>query len=170
MNDYVEGVQTHVDPVAAFGLFKGPSKAVCRTSHQEQCLPIRHCPLHLRLELVNDLFEAAVVGDETSNGFVINNVQLRCDLITLDNSVANECAIHLFSGNPKVVSASTRSQQAITSPDVNINMQQSFTCLKAVFLSHWKANALPSQQHETMLCWNPLENQWSLVIWTTLQN
>ena len=69
---------------------------------QDKLLPLRCCPLQIELGLVNNGADAVHVGSyngetHTAN-FDMTDVQVKCDLLTLDNSLENEYASHLLSG------------------------------------------------------------------------
>ena len=110
----------------------------------------------MELELISNPQEALVGGDNSSSDFTINNVQLKCDLITLDSDLDNEYANRLLSGKPIPVPycTFTCSQQVITSMDVNLNIQRSFTRLKGVFISLWKDKG-GGPGSESVSFWNP---------------
>ena len=70
--------------------------------NQDKLLPLRYCPLQIELELVNNGADAVHVGSyngetHTSN-WDMSDVQVKCDLLTLDNSLENEYASHLLPG------------------------------------------------------------------------
>ena len=70
--------------------------------NQEKLLPLRYCPLQIELGLVNSGSDAVHVGSyngetHTAN-FGMTDVQVKCDLLTLDSSFENEYASHLLSG------------------------------------------------------------------------
>ena len=102
LNDGSEGFGLNVQLQA--GDVAGNEKAVCFTpmsdlSSQEKYLPIRSCPLQVELELVtnaNDSF--APGGTLTTSDFELSDVQLKVDLVSLDNWLDNEYAQHLLSG------------------------------------------------------------------------
>ena len=62
---------------------------------QEKYLPIRYAPLTLELELVSSADEAF---SGTAPAFTLSDVQLKADLVTLDNSLDNEYSSHLLEG------------------------------------------------------------------------
>ena len=145
-NTFTEGFGPIDKTSGLYAIYKGSRKTVCFTPlsgllNQEKFLPIRYCPIQLELELVSDPTDAVMAGNGfESKDFVINNVQLKCDLITLDNSLDNEYANRLLSGKPIPVPycTFTCASQVITNWDVNMNIQRSFTRLKGIFLSLFK--------------------------------
>ena len=67
--------------------------------NQDKLLPLRYCPIQIELELVNSFIDAIVIRD--ANGFAlwnISDIQCKCDLLTLDNTLDNEYASHLLAG------------------------------------------------------------------------
>ena len=68
--------------------------------NQEKLLPLRYCPLQIELELVNSQADAVTTEswEGHQNGFNcdISDIQCKCDLLTLDNSLGNEYASHLL--------------------------------------------------------------------------
>ena len=85
----------------------GETQTLCFTPlsgllSQDKFLPIRYCPIQLEFELVgnaSDAVQGDVSNDAKSDSFMIEEVQLKCDLVQLDNSLDNEYASHLLSGN-----------------------------------------------------------------------
>ena len=74
---------------------------LCGRLNQDKYLPLRHCPLTLEFEVVGN-FGDAVVSSYTSNGrsetWEITDVQVKADVVQLDNALDNEYAQHLLSG------------------------------------------------------------------------
>ena len=67
--------------------------------NQEKLIPLRYCPIQIELELVNNLLGAIVMGSVYASGlWNISDIQCKCDLLTLDNTLDNEYASHLLSG------------------------------------------------------------------------
>ena len=96
------------DAIEGFGgdtLDKDATRTVCFTPmsglfSQGKYLPIRYAPIQIELELVSngaDVVNAS--GANSSTSFKLENVQLKADLVTLDNSLDNEYSQHLLSGN-----------------------------------------------------------------------
>ena len=97
------------DGIEGFGddeiLYVNDTRTVCFTPmsgllRQEKYLPIRYTPLQLELEVVSsgDEFVNKVDASHQSESFKLSDIQLKCDLVTLDNTLDNEYAHHLFSG------------------------------------------------------------------------
>ena len=79
--------------------------------NQGKLLPLRYCPIQIELELVNSQADAVSleVAEDFSNGAKWNasDIQCKCDLLALDNSLDNEYASHLLSGKSLPISFST---------------------------------------------------------------
>ena len=92
-----------------------------------------YAPLQFEFELVGNVDEA-VSG---STAFELSNVQLKCDLVTLDNNASNSYDEHLLSGGnlPINFCTYTTGSQLITDIVANINVQRTFTRMKAVYVS-----------------------------------
>ena len=104
----------------------------------------------LEFEIVNDPNEPVVytttnyalnISDFTltncSNEWVISQVQLKCDLVTLDNGLENEYVAHLLAGKSLPINYDTYISQMQTIADYNYacNITRSLTRLKSVFVS-----------------------------------
>ena len=140
------------DAIEGFGreaLGKGKKRTVCFTPmsgllSQEKYLPIRYAPMQIELELVStgaDVLD--VSGTHLSTSFKIENVQLKADLVTLDNSLDNEYSQHLLSGKtlPIHFSTFTCASQVITSLNTTVNVSRALTRLKGVFVTLSKSNS-----------------------------
>ena len=79
----------------------------------------------------------SIGGTHESTDFVISNVQLKCDLVTLGSSLDNEYAQHLLDGGnlPINFCTFTTASQLITDINSSVNVQRTFTRLKSVFVS-----------------------------------
>ena len=77
-------------------------------------IPLRYCPLVLEFEIVNDPNDPIIwpgvaqpgmpnpldfYDEICSNEWLISQIQLKCDLVTLDNGLENEYFKHLLAGN-----------------------------------------------------------------------
>ena len=117
---------------------------------QNKYIPLRYCPLILEFEVVNDILDpivattAGVSTDltlfttaNTSFLWMISQVQLKCDLVTLDNALANEYAAHLMAGNSLPINYDTYISQMQTISDYtySCNITRSLTRLKSVFVN-----------------------------------
>ena len=99
--------------------------------NQTKMLPIRYCPLELESEIVN------AVGDSQAGSlsWKISDVQLKCDLVTLDNALGNSYAEHLLSGKALPINYGTyiSQNQIITDSTFNVNVSRAVTRLKSIF-------------------------------------
>ena len=86
-------------------------KAMLGLFNQDKLLPLRCCPIQIERELVNS--QADAVTTETAEGFSnganwdISDIQCKCDLLTLDNSLDNEYASHLLAGKSLPINFNT---------------------------------------------------------------
>jgi len=87
---------TKANMVAANGQMPGSFTPLVGLFHQNKYLPIRYCPIQLELELVNTVTDAvwgSIVAPPEADGsstFIIQDVQLKCDLVDLDDTLDNE--------------------------------------------------------------------------------
>ena len=84
---------------------------------QTKYIPLKYCPLILEFEIVNDPNDPVIwpgvnvptpplpapslnnfYNENCSDEALISQIQLKCDLVTLDNGLDNEYAKHLLSG------------------------------------------------------------------------
>ena len=87
--------------------------------NQPKYLPVRYCPLTIELELVStssdpilsSLTGATYTGNNTSVAWQIQNVQVKVDLCTLDNTVDNSYAEHPLSTKALSINYNTYASQ-----------------------------------------------------------
>ncbi len=117
--------------------------------NQPKFLPIRYMPLTIELELVNDMTEpifsafsgnanADILATNTSLSWRIENVEVKVDLISLDNGLDNTYAEHLSSGKSLPINYNTfvSQMQTITGqPKPSVNVSRALTRLKSVFVT-----------------------------------
>ena len=114
--------------------------------NQDKFLPIRYCPITIELELVNQLTDPVIQANSNSQvtayknnistSWLIQNVMIKADVVTIDNSLDNEYAQHLLEGKSLPISYSTYVSQLLTISSNNnftANITRSFTRLKSVF-------------------------------------
>ena len=129
--------------------------------NQSKMLPLKYMGnLTIELELVNDANDPVVtpgVNTEfttanTTNDWQIENVQLKCDLVTIDNTLQNNYDSHLLNGGKLPVSYNTyvTQSQAIKGQDVSVNVSRAISRLKSVFVSFYKVPETPT----------PVEKEW----------
>ena len=125
--------------------------------NQPKMLPIRYMPITIELEIVHDNTEPVVsvntnglnsfditdgAGGNTSTSWQIQNVQVKVDVVTLDNQLDNSYAEHLLSGKALPINYQTyvSQMQSILSgahgqPKVRLNVTRALTRLKNVFIT-----------------------------------
>jgi hypothetical protein len=116
--------------------------------NQNKFIPTRYCPITIELELVNDAtvpiigIVGSFTADNTSLAWQINNVQVKCDMCTLDNGLDNSYAEHLLSGKSFPINYSTyiSQNQSILSgvngqQKVRLNVTRALSRLMSVFVS-----------------------------------
>ena len=88
-------------------------------------------PIELELELADNEvpstteFDMVYTADTTSTSWRIENCQLKCDILSLDNSLDNSCVNHLLGGNTltNAYDIYISSLQTITSADCQVNVE-----------------------------------------------
>ena len=151
-NDMVEGFgQTgnlwdfdHTSQEGSASLAATKSRTVCFTPfigllRQEKFIPVRYAPIQLEFEVVNAATDAVLgaTGSNQSVSFVIQDVQLKCDLVDLDNTLDNEYTQYLMTGKslPIHYTAITHSSQIFTNIKNDVHVSRSLTRLKSVFIT-----------------------------------
>jgi len=125
---------------------------------QEKFIPVRYAPIQLEFEVVNAATDAvygnqalieAYLGEnaipqiDSSQTFVIQDVQLKCDLVDLDNTLDNEYTQYLMTGKslPIHYTAITHSSQIFTNMKTDVHVSRSLTRLNSVFVSMFRKRA-----------------------------
>ncbi len=125
--------------------------------NQPKMLPIRYMPITIELEIVHDNTEPVVsetttgtnnfdITDagtgNTSTSWQIQNVQVKVDVVTLDNQLDNSYAEHLLSGKALPINYQTYISQmqsilsgAYGQQKVRLNVTRALSRLKNVFLT-----------------------------------
>ena len=121
--------------------------------NQPKMLPIRYMPITIELEIVHDPNEPIVSEDSTgSDGFStanttqswqIENVQVKVDVVTLDNQLDNSYAEHLLEGKALPINYQTyvSQMQSILSgtnvgqQKVRLNVTRALSRLKNVYIT-----------------------------------
>ena len=171
INDKAEGFgqtydhNTELNKLTLRGIPPGESQTVLFKPcsgifNQEKMLPIRYMPLTIELELVNDSNEPIVsdsttdtnvstgfdittgVTGNTSTSWQIQNVQVKCDVVTLDNQLDNSYAEHLLSGKALPINYQTyvsQKQSTLSGTNgqqqVRLNVTRALSRLKNVFIT-----------------------------------
>jgi phage-related tail fiber protein len=100
-------------------------------------------PIEIELELTdNDApiitnFGAKFTAANTSISWKLQNCQIKCDILSLDNALDNSYVNHLLRGNTLKIVYDTyvSSIQTITSEYAQVNVSRSLTSLRSVFMS-----------------------------------
>ena len=138
VNDAVEGARVWdgaggSETLAANGKRKLGMKLCSGLLNQQKMLPIRYAPLEIELELVNQVADA----QQGSTSWNISDVQLKCDLVTLDNALDNSYAQHILAGKALPINYNTyiSQSQVISGSTFAINIARAATRLKSIFLT-----------------------------------
>ena len=108
--------------------------------NQGKLTPLRYCPIHIELELVNQ--QADAVTTEAAEGFTngvnwnISDIQCKCDILELDSSLQNEYASHLLSGKSLPINFNTwnhTNQSTGLGKDLSAHITRAVTRLKSIF-------------------------------------
>lgn len=137
--------------------------------NQPKMLPLKYMPLTIEMELVNDANDPIVppaVNDtftvaNTSNDWQIENVQVKCDICNLDNSLQNNYDSHLLSGKSLPINFNTyiTQSQAIVGQDIGVSLNRAITRLKSIFVTFYQSTDTDATHKE----WNdfnhPMDNE-----------
>ena len=149
---------TTLDTTTLSGIKGGQSQTVLFKPcsglfNQHKMLPIRYMPITIELELVNDSTEPIVSylagsgsdafdANDTSVSWQLQNVQVKVDVVTLDNQLDNSYAEHLLSGKALPINYQTyvSQMQSILSGSngqqkVRLNITRALSRLKNVFIT-----------------------------------
>jgi hypothetical protein len=132
-------------------------KSLSGILNQNKMIPLRYAPITIELELVDDKREPIVSGQSAydlpndanfafkafnennmSVDWQINNVQVKCDVCTLDNALDNSYAQNLLQGKSLPITYNTfvSQMQTISGQDAPlINVSRALTRLKSVFVT-----------------------------------
>ena len=121
--------------------------------NQNKLLPLRYCPIHIELELVNS--QADAVSLEVAEGFSnganwdISDIQCKCDLLTLGNSLDNEYASHLLAGKSLPINYNTwnhTNQSTGLDENFNAHITRAVTRLRSIFITLQKPGGIAYKQ------------------------
>ena len=141
--------------------------------NQDKFLPIRYMPITLEIELTSlvtdpiiypaDIYAGALpipagfpfATVNTSNQWQIQDVQLKCDVCSLDNALDNEYAQHLLSGKSLPINYNTyvSQTQQMVGQNLSINVTRALTRLKSIFINMDKTRANEGNQ-ANLLHWS----------------
>jgi hypothetical protein len=162
--DTLPGIGPNSSQVVSFKLLSG-------ILNQPKFLPIRYSPLTIELELVNSKLDPILPPgsnmtfsvDNTSDDWQIEDVNLKCDLCTLDNSLDNSYAEHLLSGKSLPINFQTfiTSSQSVVGTDFTVNVSRAVSRLKSIFVSMYQpdTNVITSMAHKY---WNEFSHPMGL--------
>ena len=140
--------------------------------NQPKMLPLKYMPLTIELELVNDANDPIVTPGvdsvftttNTSNNWQLENVQIKCDICNLDNSLQNNYDSHLLSGKSLPINFNTyiTQSQAIVGQDIGVSLNRAITRLKSIFVTFHQSADTDATHKE----WNdfnhPMDNETNL--------
>ena len=122
--------------------------------NQSKMIPVRYAPIEIELELVN------APGDAQfgSTAWNITDVQLKCDLCTLDNELENSYAKHLLSGQALPINYGTyiSQSQVVTDMQFGVNVSRAVTRLKSIFMTFLGPNTSDAKIKEFNNLWHPM--------------
>ena len=118
--------------------------------NQSKLLPLKVAPLTFEFELVGTPDEAVAHGIDNleandpfltgnvSKEWSLSDVQMKCDLLTLDNGLDNEYTQHLLQGKALSINYSTfiSSMQVIAGAVSSVNISRSVSRLKSIFVTY----------------------------------
>jgi hypothetical protein len=118
--------------------------------NQSKLLLLKVAPLTFEFELVGTPEEAVANGidglgandvfnvNNVSKEWSLSDVQMKCDLLTLDNSLDNEYTQHLLQGKALSINYSTfiSSMQVISGAVSSVNISRSVSRLKSIFVTY----------------------------------
>jgi hypothetical protein len=118
--------------------------------NQSKMLPLKYMGnLTIELELVNSKedpvvseFEGGTILEANcSQQWSIENVQLKCDIVGIDNTLQNNYDNHLLNGGKLPISYNTYicQSQAVSGTDISVNVSRAVSRLKSVFVSFYKS-------------------------------
>lgn len=130
--------------------------------NQPKFLPLKYMGnLTIELELVmnaNDPVVTPGVAEpagvftttNTTNDWSIENVQLKCDVVTLDSGLQNNYDEHVLNGGKLPIHYNTyiTQQQAVSGTDISVNVSRAITRLKSIFVTFYKAPAQGTERAE----------------------
>lgn len=112
-------------------------KPMCGILNQSNYIPLRYLPLELEFELTNNKDEP-LLG---SGDYVIQDIQLHADLLTLDSSIDNEFSDHILSGKPLSLHLNSfyHSYSVLQQAEnQQISLNRAYTRIKRVYVSFFK--------------------------------
>jgi hypothetical protein len=139
--------------------------------NQPKFLPLRYMSggLSFEFELCNSATDPIIPygsdvlfpSTNTSNEWEIENPMIKCDVLTLDNSLENSYAEHILSGKSLPINFNTfiTSTQVIQGQTVAVNVSRSVSRLKGIFITFYKDIANNVMEKEWNNFYHPMRNQ-----------
>ena len=129
--------------------------------HQPKWIPLRYAPLTLELELVNEFTDVCVTPytvdtavhpgvvsrfpeNISSKQWSIEQVEVKCDLCTLDNALENSYEAHLLEAKTLPINYNTyisQTQNIVGQTDIAINVSRAISRLKSIFVNFSKKSS-----------------------------
>ena len=113
--------------------------------NQPKWIPLRYAPLTLELELVNSFADVIIMPDgdrftdaTVSKEWSIQQVEVKCDVCTLDNALENSYEAHLLDKGTLPINYNTyinRSQNISGQVEIAINVSRAIIRLKSIFFN-----------------------------------
>jgi len=140
-NESLPGIEEGSHQTVGFKLLSG-------LLNQSKMLPLKYMGnLTIELELVNNK-EDPVVSEfshileaDCIQQWSIENVQLKCDIVNIDNTLQNNYDSHLLNGGKLPISYNTYicQSQAVSGTDISVNVSRAISRLKSVFVNFDKS-------------------------------
>jgi hypothetical protein len=137
--------------------------------NQAKMLPLKYAPITVELELVTDNLAPIVkpvvattfLTADTGDKWQISDVVLKCDIVTLDNTLQNNYDSHLLSGKTLPINYNTYivQSQVVSGKNVSVNMSRAISRLKSIFVSLYREPAtVKAADKEWLNHYHPMSN------------
>ena len=121
--------------------------------NQDKLLPLRYCPIQIALALVISQADAVTSesweGHQNGVNWYVSNIQGKCCLLALDNSLDNEYASHLLSGKSLPINSNTwnhTNQSTGNDKKSSAHITRAVTRLKSTFITTHKPHGVAYKQ------------------------
>ena len=86
-------------------------------------------------------YDAVLTAAVCSSEWSIENAQLKCDIVSIDNTLQNNYDSHFLNGGKLPISYNTYicQSQAVSGTDLSVNVSRAISRLKSVFVSFYKS-------------------------------
>lgn len=104
---------------------------------QEKFIPVRYAPIQLEFEVVNNATDGVTGSTGQSESLVIQDVQIKRDLVGLDHTLHDEYTQYLTTGKslPIHYIAIIHASHMLTNVKTDVHVSRSLTRLKSVFIT-----------------------------------